>query len=84
MVQKKRGTKNKATLKKMFVSCPAGGRNCGQLGGRNIFFLSCKKILKFLTKKIKKIKNDKKKVPILQLYPHLAAGPETTFFLRVA
>ena len=28
--------------------------------------------------------NEKKKFPILQLYPHPAAGPETTFFLRVA
>ena len=29
-----------ATLKKKFVSCPAGGRNCGQLGGRKIFFFT--------------------------------------------
>ena len=27
----------KATLKKKFVSCPAGGHGCGQLGGRKIF-----------------------------------------------
>ena len=27
-----------ATLKTKFVSCPAGGPKCRQLGGRNIFF----------------------------------------------
>ena len=27
-----------ATLKTKFVSCPAGGHNCGQSGGRKIFF----------------------------------------------
>ena len=26
-------------LKKKFVSCPAGGRNCGQSGCRKFFFL---------------------------------------------
>ena len=30
-----------ATLKKKFVSCPAGGRNCGQSGGRKILFFPC-------------------------------------------
>ena len=36
-----------ATLKKKFVSCPAGGRNCGQLSGHIIFcvFLFCNKIM---------------------------------------
>ena len=29
---------HQATLKKKFVSCPAGGHNNGQSGGRNIFF----------------------------------------------
>ena len=29
---------NEATLKKKFVSCPAGGHNFGQSGGRKIFF----------------------------------------------
>ena len=28
----------KATLKKKFVFCPAGGNNNGQSGGRKIFF----------------------------------------------
>ena len=28
----------------------------------------------------RKRQNEKKKIPNLQLYPHPAAGPETTFF----
>ena len=42
-----------ATLKKKFVSCPAGGRNCGQSGGRKIvlflviFLFFGKKMMKF-------------------------------------
>ena len=30
-----------ACLKKKFVSCVAGGRNCGQSGGRNFFIFFC-------------------------------------------
>ena len=26
---------DQATFEKLFVSCPAGGQNCGQSGGRN-------------------------------------------------
>ena len=43
-----------ATLTKKFVSCPAGGRNYGQSGGRKILFFSVffsfsfgKKMIKF-------------------------------------
>ena len=43
-----------ATLKKKFVSCPAGGQNCGHSGGRNVFFLVRKKLQK--NSKIKKKK----------------------------
>ena len=45
--------RSKATLKKKFVSCPAGGRNYGQSGGRKLFFLGGKKMMKFLTRKQK-------------------------------
>ena len=49
-----------------------------------LFFFFGKKILIFKKKKRgKKGQNEKKEVPILQLQPHPAAGPETTFFLRV-
>ena len=53
----------KATLKKKFVSCPAGGRNYGHSGGRKFFFFFLflfffgKKITKILQKKNKKIEN---------------------------
>ena len=59
---------NEAKLKKKFVSCPAGGRNCGQSGGRNFFFFphffSPMKILSIFRKKKKLAKMKKKKSPV--------------------
>ena len=55
---------SKATLNKKLVSCPAGGRNCGQSGGHKIFFspfFFCKKMMIFLKEKKKKKKKRKKK-----------------------
>ena len=46
---------HKATLKKKFVSGPVGGQNCGQSGGRKIFFSPF-----FFGKKTVKIKKNKK------------------------
>ena len=60
--------RSEATLKKNFVSCPAGGRICGQSGGGKIFFFTLFFFFfkKILTKKIFFGQNEKKKVPILQ------------------
>ena len=96
MLQNKRHTEweaisvgeQKAVNKKKSVSCPAGGRNCGQTGGRNFFFffpfyfLLCKEILSFFFEG-GEWKNEKKG-PSRPLFKHTAASPETDFFFRLA
>ena len=74
---------------KKSVSCPAGGRNCCQLGGRNYFFSI---FLSFFGRKILSIFGEKnpffckkeKKVPSRPFFRHPAAPPETEFFFRLA
>ena len=68
---------------KKSVSCPAGGRNCGQLGGANfffpnIFFCLVGKYCSFLEKIRFFFAKMKKKS--LQLHP---AAPSETVFLLV-
>ena len=48
----------------MFVSCPAGGHNCGQLGGLNIFFVSL--CIEMVEKMLEKKEKSKKGGLILQ------------------
>ena len=74
-----------ARLKITFVSRPAGGRNCGQSGGRNFisfFFLLIwgvwlENIVHILRKKLFFFGKKEKKVPSCPLLTHPAAGPET-------
>ena len=72
---------------KMSVSFPAGGRNCGQVGGRNFFFFP----FFFLGRKIWSIffffffffAKMKKKVPSRpSFFRHPTASPETDFFKK--
>ena len=50
---------NKAVNKKKSVSCPAGGRNYGQLGGRKFFFF-VGEYCQFFEKEYFFCKNEKK------------------------
>ena len=53
-----------ATLKNKFVSCPAGGHNCGQSGGRKIFFFPlCIEMVEKNAGKKRKIGKYEKNVP---------------------
>ena len=79
----------KATLKQKFVSCPAGGHNSGQSGGRKIFCFSSFFPLYINGQEKKGEKKEKKgkcekKMPTRHLKSHLAGGQETNLFLRVA
>ena len=83
-VDRNRG--NKATLKKVCFMSSRWPKLWPVGRPQYLFFFGGgggggKKILKFLEKGNWQ---NEKKVPIMQLYPHPAAGPETIFFLRVA
>ena len=79
---------NKATLKKKYVSCPAGGHNSGQSGGRKIFFFLFFSPLyrngQENTGKKRKIGKCEKNMPTRPSKSHPAGGQETKLFLRVA
>ena len=80
---------HEAVNKKKSVSCPAGGRNCGQSGGRNffffhVFFCLVGKYCPLLGKKKRKIEKLKKKVSSRPFFRHPAGPPETEFFFRLA
>ena len=58
-----------AAHKKKSVSCPAGGQNCGQSGGRNFFFFfRVRKYCTFFFFKYKKMARTKKKSFQLHLF----------------
>ena len=81
---------SQAVNNKKSVSCPAGGRNYGQSGGRNLFIFSIfvvvdRKTLSIFGKRIFFCKYvTTKKVPSRPFFRHPAASPETTFYFRVA
>ena len=52
---------DQATLKKKFVSCPAGGYNKNQSGGRDIFFFLDK--IFSIIKDMENISKKRRKIP---------------------